>query len=61
MNMKEYLKKKQSIEISKIYGLFTSIEDYQKICNHVWRKQEYRLQNIDETKNYLIEEVNQNE
>ena len=28
-------KEKQSIEISKIYGLITSIDDYQKICNHV--------------------------
>ena len=47
----------------KILGLINNIEEYQKIYNHVWRKisQEFRLKNIDETKNYLIEEINQNE
>ena len=37
----------------KILGLINNTEEYQKIYNHVWRKQ-------DERKNYLIEEINWN-
>ena len=47
-------KKEESIEILKILSLINNTEVYQKIYNHVWRKQH-------ETKNYLIEEINQNE
>ena len=54
-------KDKELDEMLKIIGLFTTIEEYQKLCNHVWRKQGFRLKNIDETRNYLIEEINQNE
>ena len=53
-------KDKESDEMLKIIGLYTNIEEYQKLCNHVWRKQGFRLKNIDETRNYLIEEINQN-
>ena len=31
-------KKEESIEILKILGLITNVEEYQKIYNHVWRK-----------------------
>ena len=46
-------------------GLITNTEGYQKINNHVSRKyrtyQVFILKNIDEARNYLIEEINQNE
>ena len=56
-------KEEELIEISNILGLITNIEEYQKIYNHVWRKHEARviLKKIDETRNYLTEETNQNE
>ena len=45
------------------FGLITNIEENQKIYNHVLKKisQEFRLNNIGETKHFLIEGVNQNE
>ena len=62
MNIKRKFKEKDSIEILKILGLITNIDEYQKIYNHIiWRKQGFRLKNIDESRNYLIEEINQNE
>ena len=52
----------ESIDILKILGLITNIEEYQKIYNHAENiSQEFRLKNIDETRNYLTEEINQNE
>ena len=53
----------ESIEMLKILSLITNIEEYQKIYNHVFKNisQEFRLKNIDETRNYLIEEINRNE
>ena len=36
--MKKLFKKEQSVEILKILGLINSIEEYQEIYNHVWRK-----------------------
>ena len=38
----------------KILSLINNTEEYQKIYNHVWRKQ-------DETEKYLIEEINWSE
>ena len=60
---RKLFKEEDSIEILKIFGLVTNIEEYQKIYNHVWRKhsQEFRLKNINETRNYFIKEINQNE
>ena len=62
----EYTKlftEQKSIEILKILGLNTKIEKYQKILIMPERKtsHEFRLKNIDETSNYFIEEINQNE
>ena len=56
-------KEQQAIEILKILGLITNIEECQKIYNHVWRKHKSRIlsENIDETRNYLIGEIDQNE
>ena len=53
-------REEESIEILKIIGLVNNIEEYQKISNHVWRKHKsrIRLKNINETRNYLIEEKN---
>ena len=31
-------KKEELNEILKIHGLTNNIEDYQKICSHIWRK-----------------------
>ena len=47
----------------KTLGLIINTEEYQKIYNHVWRirSEGFRLKNIDDTKNYFIEEINQNE
>ena len=38
MNIKKIFKGEKLIKISKILGLFTNIEEYQKIYNHAWRK-----------------------
>ena len=61
--MKKYLKKKNPLKCLKILGLNNNIEEYQKIYNHVWRKQKsrFRLKNMDETRNYLFKEITQNE
>ena len=47
----------------KIFGWINNIEEYQKIYNHARRKHKPRIQTkkIDEIRNYLIEEINQNE
>ena len=47
----------------KILALINNIEEYQKIHNHVWRKHQSRIytEKIDDTRNYLIEEINSNE
>ena len=36
-------KEEESIEILKILSLITSIEEYQKIYNHLWRKHNSRV------------------
>ena len=43
MNMKRYLKKEELIQILQIHGLTNNIEDYQKICSHIWRKHKPRI------------------
>ena len=50
------------MEILKIIGLIDNIETYQRIHNHAWRKHKSKIQNkkVDEMRNYLIEEINQN-
>ena len=52
-----------STEILKIIGLINNIEDYQKyvIMSEENVSQEFRLKNLDETRNYWIEEINRNE
>ena len=53
---------KCSDKILKIDGLINNIKEYKKIHNNVWRKHKsIRLKNIDGTKSYWIEEINQNE
>ena len=56
-------KEKESIEILKIRGLINNIEEYQKyiIMAEENTSQEFRLKNIDETRNYLFEEINRND
>ena len=41
--------------------LITNIKQYQKRVSEENITQEFRLKNIDETRNYLIEEINENE
>ena len=61
--MKKKVKGKESIEILEIPGLIDDIEEYWKIYNHSEEKisKEFRLKNIDEIRNYLVEEINRNE
>ena len=56
-------KEEESNKILKIFGEINNIEEYQKIYNHARRKHKPRIQTnkIDEIRNYLIEEINQNE
>ena len=52
------------MEILKILGLINDIEDYQKTYQIMPEEninQEFRLKEIDELRNYSIEEINQNE
>ena len=37
-------KEEESIEILKIHGLLTNIEEYQKIYGHIWRKLKSRIE-----------------
>ena len=56
-------KEKESIEILKIRDLINNIEEYQKyiIMAEENKSQEFRLKNIDETRNCTMEEINLNE
>ena len=56
---KKIFKEEESIEMLKSLSLITSIEIYQKIYNHIWRKHKSRIQTV-KYRNYLIEEINQN-
>ena len=58
--MKKIFKEEESIEIWKILG---QLRIYNCLKNIVEENisQEFRLENIDETKNYLIDEFNRNE
>ena len=56
-------KEEDSIEILKILGLITNIEECQKlyiIMSEENISQDFRLKIIDETRNYFIKEINQN-
>ena len=63
MNVKNIFKEEESIEILKILGLVNNIEEYQKIIIMPGEniKQEFKLRKIDEIRNYLFKETNQNE
>ena len=37
-------KEEESIEILKILGLLTNVEEYQKIYGHIWRKHKSRIE-----------------
>ena len=57
-------KEEESMEILKILGLINDIEDYQKTYQIMPEEninQEFRLKEMDELRNYSIEEINQNE
>ena len=55
-------KEKESIKTLKILGSVNNIEEYEKhlIMTEENMNQEFRLKKIDETRNYLIEEINRN-
>ena len=56
-------KEEDSIEIFRILSLITNIEEYLKliIMPEENISQEFRLKNLDETRNYFIKEINQNQ
>ena len=56
-------KEEESIEILKILALISNLHEYQKMYNHVWRKHKPRIyyEKSRWKRNYLIEEINQNE
>ena len=63
-------KEEESIEILKIIGLITNIQEHQRIYKSIRKyiiiseenlSQEFRLENIGKTRSYLIEEINQNQ
>ena len=56
MKIKKYFKKKKSIEIFKVLG---SMENIKFLLQNMSR--EFRLKNLDETTNYSLEEIKQNE
>ena len=60
---KKIFKEEDSIDILKSLGLTANIEEYQEyiIMSKENISQEFTLGNIDKTRNYLIEEINQNE
>ena len=53
-------KEEESIKVLKILG-FIEIFNYFKNIFEEYISQEFRLKNMDKTRNYLIEEINQNE
>ena len=53
-------KEGESIEILKIYGLFKIYNCFKTMVEESI-SQEFRLKNIDETRNYFLEEIEQNE
>ena len=53
MKMKKIFRWEESIEILKHLGLIGNIQLLKNLS------QEFRLKNISETRNYLLEEVNQ--
>ena len=58
------IKEEESVEMLEVLGLINNLEEYQKIYIHVEEEnigQEFRMKNIDEIRNYLIEEINRNE
>ena len=53
-------KEGESIEILKIYGLFKIYNCFKTMVEESI-SQEFRLKNIDKTRNYFLEEIEQNE
>ena len=60
MKIKNYLKKNTQLRYSKFLG-HLKIYNYLKNMVEENISQEFRLKNNDEAKNYLIEEINQDE
>ena len=60
MKIKNYLKKNTQLRYSKFLGQL-KIYNYLKNMVEENISQEFRLKNNDEAKNYLIEEINQDE
>ena len=63
INVKKIFKEEEPIKILKIIGLSIrqkSIRIY-IVMSEENISREFKLKNIDETRNYLIEEINQNE
>ena len=63
INVKKIFKEEEPIKILKIIGLSIrqkSIRIY-IVMSEENINREFKLKNIDETRNYLIEEINQNE
>ena len=58
MNMKKIFKEEESIKILKILGLIINIRKCLKISEENI-SQEFRLKNIDKTRNYVSEKINQ--
>ena len=63
MNMKKIFKEEESIEILKILYLIANKEEYliYIIISEGNMSQEFTLKNIEKTRNFLIEEISQNE
>ena len=55
-------KEEESIEILKILGFINSLKIYNYFNNMVDKNisQDFKLKNIDETRNYFLEEIQQN-
>ena len=56
-------KEEKSVEIAKIHGLIDNIEGIRKYITMTKEnmRQTFRMKNIDERRNYLSEEINQND
>ena len=60
-NKDEKIFKEESIEVLNFLGLSNKLEKYHKNITKENISQQFRLKEIDEKRNYLIEEIKQNE
>ena len=58
--MKKYLKKKNHLTYQKLL-VYLKIHNFFKITTEENISKKFRLKNVDETKQYFIEEIKQNE